>query len=212
MFRTYGIGDAERNNGVLILISEEDRKIRIEVGYGLEGVINDSKAGRILDDYVVPYLKDDLWDDGILNCFNAVVKYIQKEYDVDCGANEPLQRQGEPFFSTLGGHFVITCGISIAVGIVIYEIFKDDSLVPIMIWIAITFAFFFIEWGIWYALADILSTGFTTLIGYAIVYPDDGSSYGGYSSSGSSRSSSSGSSGRSGGGGSSGGGGASRSF
>ena len=43
-----GVGDKKENTGVLILISKDDHKSRIEVGYGLEGIINDGKAGRIL--------------------------------------------------------------------------------------------------------------------------------------------------------------------
>ena len=57
LFRTWGIGDKEKNNGILLLVSTGDRKIRIEVGYGLEGALNDGKTGAILDNYVVPYLK-----------------------------------------------------------------------------------------------------------------------------------------------------------
>lgn len=91
MFRKYGIGDAKENNGVLILLAHGDRKIRIEVGYGLEGAINDAKAGRILDNYVIPYLKDDRWDEGILNGFDAVVQEIAKEYDVEISSNLPVE-------------------------------------------------------------------------------------------------------------------------
>ena len=54
LFRNWGIGDREKNNGVLILVNKESLianqrgRIRIEVGYGLEGAITDGKAGAIL--------------------------------------------------------------------------------------------------------------------------------------------------------------------
>ena len=89
MFRTYGIGDREKNNGILFLVVTGDRKLRIEVGYGLEGVINDAKAGRILDDYVIPYLKDNLWDQGIVNGFDALIQELCKEYNVEIVYNAP---------------------------------------------------------------------------------------------------------------------------
>ena len=44
VFRAWGIGDKEKNNGVLFLIATKDKQMRIEVGYGLEGSINDGKA------------------------------------------------------------------------------------------------------------------------------------------------------------------------
>ena len=82
LFRSYGIGDKEKNNGVLFIVSVEDRKTRIEVGYGLEGRLTDGKTGRILDNYVVPYFSDDKWDDGIKNGFNAILEEVCSEYDV----------------------------------------------------------------------------------------------------------------------------------
>ena len=51
LFRNYGIGDKEKNNGVLLLCAYEERQFRIEVGYGLEGTLTDGKTGRIQDEY-----------------------------------------------------------------------------------------------------------------------------------------------------------------
>ena len=76
LFRQYGIGDSKKNNGVLILLSIQDRKCRIEVGYGLEGTLTDGKTGRIQDDYMVPYFKNDNWQDGIKNGYNAVLEEL----------------------------------------------------------------------------------------------------------------------------------------
>lgn len=82
LFRSYGIGDKNKNNGVLFIVSIEDRKTRIEVGYGLEGRLTDGKTGRILDSYVVPYFSDDNWNEGIKNGFNAILEEVCSEYDV----------------------------------------------------------------------------------------------------------------------------------
>jgi len=49
LFRAWGIGDREKNNGVLLLVAKGDRQFRIEVGYGLEEYITDGFAGEVLD-------------------------------------------------------------------------------------------------------------------------------------------------------------------
>lgn len=82
LFRSYGIGDKDKNNGVLLIVSVEDRRMRIEVGYGLEGKLNDAKTGRIQDNYIVPYLSDDKWDEGIRNGFNAILAEVCDEYGI----------------------------------------------------------------------------------------------------------------------------------
>lgn len=57
----WKVGDADLDNGAIIVIATDDRKVRIEVGYGLEGDIPDSAAGRILDNDMVPFLKKNDW-------------------------------------------------------------------------------------------------------------------------------------------------------
>ena len=74
LFREFGIGDKEKNNGVLLLCSTGDRMFRIEVGYGLEGALPDGKTGRIQDQYIIPYLKNDNYDEGIKNGFSAITE------------------------------------------------------------------------------------------------------------------------------------------
>jgi len=88
LFRRFGIGDSKLNNGVLMLIALEERQSRIEVGYGLEGILNDAKTGRIQDTYMIPYLKQNNWDDGIKNGFSAIVNEIEKEYNISVGTEE----------------------------------------------------------------------------------------------------------------------------
>lgn len=82
MFRNYKIGSKSSDNGVLILLSVQDRKVRIEVGYGLEGAINDAKAGRIIRDLGKPYLSDEEWDKGLKAMYGAVLKEVYNEYNI----------------------------------------------------------------------------------------------------------------------------------
>lgn len=82
LFRQYGIGSKDKNNGVLLILSIDDRKTRIEVGYGLEGRLTDGKTGRILDNYAVPSFKENNWNDGIRNTFNAILHEVCEEYNI----------------------------------------------------------------------------------------------------------------------------------
>ena len=108
LFRQYGIGDSKKNNGVLILLSIQDRKCRIEVGYGLEGTLTDGKTGRIQDDYMVPYFKNDNWQDGIKNGYNAVLQEVKNEYNVTVdGSVEPVKDEETSLFETLATIFII---------------------------------------------------------------------------------------------------------
>lgn len=57
----WKVGGRNTDTGAIIIIATEDRKVRIEVGYGLEGDINDAKAGRIIDEQMMPFLKNGDW-------------------------------------------------------------------------------------------------------------------------------------------------------
>ena len=82
LFRKFGIGDSSKNNGVLLICSTGDRLFRIEVGYGLEGTLTDGKTGRIQDTYIIPYLKNNNYDEGIKNGFSAVLQEVSNEYGI----------------------------------------------------------------------------------------------------------------------------------
>ena len=87
IFRTWGIGSRSHDNGVLLLIAKEDRKLRIEVGYGLEGAIPDSVADRIIRNIIAPYFREDDYDGGVLEGFNALVTLVAEEYDLSIDAD-----------------------------------------------------------------------------------------------------------------------------
>lgn len=78
MFRDWKLGDSEKNSGLLFLVSRDDRRLRIEVGYGLEGILPDGKAGRIRDEYITPSLKEDKWDEGISKGYDALYEIIDQ--------------------------------------------------------------------------------------------------------------------------------------
>lgn len=85
--REWGVGDEEKDNGVVILLSEGDREIYIAVGYGLEGALPDSKTGRIIDNYGISYFSDDNFSAGLVNIYNAIVNEIYIEYGMQPSEN-----------------------------------------------------------------------------------------------------------------------------
>ncbi len=83
VFRQYGIGSKEENNGVMLVLAMNERKIRIEVGYGLEGRIPDGKAGRILEEYAIPYLKNNQPNSAIIETYKVLANEVFAEYGIE---------------------------------------------------------------------------------------------------------------------------------
>lgn len=104
--REWGVGSKETNNGLLILLAPNERKITVQVGYGLEGAVNDAKSGRFMDDYAVPYLKNDDWDGGVRNLYSALLTEVYKEYGLEVPADVTVQNT-EPENNSGGGSSVL---------------------------------------------------------------------------------------------------------
>jgi uncharacterized protein len=79
LFQMWGIGKRNRNNGLLFLWSTGDRRVRVEVGYGLEGALPDGKVGAILDQYVIPRFKANRFGEGVLDGVEASIAAAKKE-------------------------------------------------------------------------------------------------------------------------------------
>lgn len=79
LFEKWGIGEKGKDNGVLVLLAMKERRIEIEVGYGLEGVLNDALAGKILDNYAVPYFKQGEMATGVLETAKAISQVVSGE-------------------------------------------------------------------------------------------------------------------------------------
>lgn len=78
LFKEWGIGQAKQDNGVLVLVAPADRAMRIEVGYGLEGVLPDGLAGEIVRDDFLPRFRDNDYSGGIRNGVTRVADIVEK--------------------------------------------------------------------------------------------------------------------------------------
>jgi uncharacterized protein len=75
----WKIGKKGFDNGVILLVAVKDRKLRLEVGYGLEGVLPDAIADRIIRDYIVPRFRAQDYAGGVIAGIDAVQKVIKQE-------------------------------------------------------------------------------------------------------------------------------------
>ena len=82
----WGIGGKDEDNGVLLILALDERKTRIEVGYGLEGAIPDGRAGQVLDKAMVPFFQNGDYGRGFLEGVKSISAIIAEEYDVDIAA------------------------------------------------------------------------------------------------------------------------------
>ncbi|MCX5749529.1 MAG: TPM domain-containing protein [Candidatus Saganbacteria bacterium] len=80
LFNKWGIGKKALDNGVLILMSKDDRRIKIETGKGIEDVLPDGYCGRLIDEEIIPSFKQEHYGEGLYKCTIAVARKIYKDY------------------------------------------------------------------------------------------------------------------------------------
>ncbi len=83
LYQTWGIGKKGEDKGVLIFLALKERRVRIETGYGVEGILPDGLVGEILDKYAVPFLKKGQYGKGLYNAMAAVSQVIVKDANVE---------------------------------------------------------------------------------------------------------------------------------
>lgn len=119
--RSWGVGDSEKDNGVVILLSKSDREIYISVGYGLEGALPDSKTGRIIDNYGISYFSDDNFSAGLIGIYNAIVNEIYIEYGVQPSENYvPVEQLPDAQHENTSASKVIISWIILMILIMLY--------------------------------------------------------------------------------------------
>lgn len=79
----WKLGDKAKDNGVLLLIVVDDHKMRIETGYGLEGVLTDAICSRIIRNEIAPNFRQNDFDGGVTEGINAIISAIGGEYSAE---------------------------------------------------------------------------------------------------------------------------------
>jgi len=90
LFEKWGIGKKGKDNGILLLVALKDRKVRIEVGYGLEGVVPDALAKQIIAQVIIPAFKKGDYSRGIVAGSLSLVNLVAKEYQVSLAGAKDL--------------------------------------------------------------------------------------------------------------------------
>ena len=149
---TWALGTAEKDNGVLLLVAIEDRKLRIEVGYGLEGTLPDAVAGRIIREEIVPYFREGNPERGVEMGVLAVLARLESQAEPVAIAGpevvetEPVAETPVPFsidwwqviaFSYFLA-FLVLCSVAAALAVL------EDRPRKILSFIVLLICFFFI--------------------------------------------------------------------
>lgn len=96
--RYWGIGQKGKNNGVLLIVAPNERKVRIEVGYGLEGDLTDAISSVIIQTKILPYFKKSNYNDGILSGVKAIIGVIKGTYKPTIKKHKKISPNAAPLF------------------------------------------------------------------------------------------------------------------
>ncbi len=113
---SWGIGQKGLDNGALLLIAKNDRKIRIEVGYGLEGSLTDLTAGRIIDNIITPQFRNGNFNQGIVAGVSAMISAVHGEFNVQDYSSSKDKDSGK-----LSGFFLFLGVMLLNLGNVFYK-------------------------------------------------------------------------------------------
>ena len=97
----WRIGQTRLDNGAILLIARQERKVRIEVGRGLEGVLTDLVSGRIIRGDMAPHFKKNDYDSGITAGVASVIKVVRGEYKAQPRDLKQGKKSAEPVYTLL---------------------------------------------------------------------------------------------------------------
>ena len=87
----WKVGEKGKDTGIIIVLAMEERKIRIDVGYGLEGIFNDARVGRILDNNIIPYFRGGDFSAGLRRGMFKIADTIGTEMNVELDERTKMQ-------------------------------------------------------------------------------------------------------------------------
>lgn len=139
--RQWGIGQKEQNNGALLIVAPNDRKVRIEVGYGLEGILTDAMSSIIIQNAIIPRFKDNDYPGGIVAGVDEIGKLLALPPDEARARALAAQQQAKEHRSS-GNGFMLFFWIAILLFFILPTMFGRAfggrryrrGLGPVVIW------------------------------------------------------------------------------
>lgn len=135
LFEKWKIGSKKYDNGIIIIISPNDGETWIEVGYGLEGQLTDSKTKKIIRDYMLASFSEGEYSEGVLSGFNQLLLEVEKEYDIILSKSEGMENSNNsheedriPFpniFMIIGIIIFIFIDFKFFRGMIMYSILRN---------------------------------------------------------------------------------------
>jgi len=107
LYESWGIGRKGKNNGILILVAQEEHTARIQTGYGLEGAVPDALAKRIISNTMVPAFRENRYYAGLDRAADQLIALAKGEYQADPADAQPQRGRGRsgsgpPFWLVIG--------------------------------------------------------------------------------------------------------------
>jgi len=121
LFNYWKIGKKGQDNGVLFLISVKDRRVEIETGYGVEGILPDGKVGNIIETQITPRFRQKDFDGGTLAGTRAIIVSLEPSLSKELTQDTPQN-------NSRGVHFWMWLGVAIGGGLVIFYLIYRISL------------------------------------------------------------------------------------
>lgn len=113
LFARWGVGEKGKNNGILLLVALQDHKARVEVGYGLEPVLPDALAGRVLDQELFPAFKQQRYFDGLSGGVNRICEIVERGQPATAADR---QAAGQPGMLVIAGFLSLFVAIGSYIG------------------------------------------------------------------------------------------------
>ena len=158
--RHWGIGQKSKDNGVVLVVAPNDKQVRIEVGYGLEGTLTDALSSNIINYYIIPEFKKGDIQNGIKIGTQKIIALLEgdesakNEIEAKGDYEMPIEVYGimggiaTTFASTFLGDMVMNIGLSVMVasviGLFVNWIFGLDGIAGIAVVLGIAALFYYI--------------------------------------------------------------------
>ena len=138
--RAWGIGQSGKNNGVILLIARDERRVRIEVGYGLEPVLTDALSALIIHNEILPALREGSFDRGVTNGVEAIDQQLRLDpAEAQArAASAERPRSGAPVGAAI---LIVVVFLFLALGLIGSigqrgRRYRGNGVAPILIWAA----------------------------------------------------------------------------